>query len=556
MAAAVLGGAQPREAVARLALHLNGVDAGHEAGEGVFAPAVGGGVGDGLAGGVHGIDPDAGEALVLLAQHAVVARVLKHHAADGRDARHAHQRGGFAAAAQREAADGELPPRGPLFKAVDLGCGALGGHGEDGAVVRQNGAQLVVAAAQALQAEGAVLAGFGLALGFGAAPAQGLHRHPGIARLALVQAAVIVQIQKRHAADDAVFHHADVLVHHARGVAHGKLAGDVGAGEDAAQIPAGLRIAGIEHAIGQSGGNGVHVVGQEVEEVLAGFIGGDFAHRARAVALDAHGHARHAGVAVAHDAVVVHVLKHPAAQRAHGGHGQGESFLLAGGEGNVQIDGAALHAPVGYPIARGQRHADGVAAGARVERRLSVAVGGGGIQRRFSLQQRHLDAGHPAVVVAALAVAVAVLKNGQRQPGGGRQAHVAAGYGFPLLQRHRIAHDGAGLRRHRSAHAHGVELLPAERADHAVFARRKAREGILAVQIGLGARRLRPRAAVAQLQPDGHARDELLAFVMDKVFIGVHIGAARHLAARRAGRGRQADHRADRRHGAGGQKPT
>ena len=45
------------------------------------------------------IDPDAGEALVLLAQHAVVARVLKHHAADGRDARHAYQRGGFAAAA-------------------------------------------------------------------------------------------------------------------------------------------------------------------------------------------------------------------------------------------------------------------------------------------------------------------------------------------------------------------------------------------------------------------------------------------------------------------------
>ena len=76
----------------------------------------------------------------------------------------------------------------------------------------------------------------------------------------------------------------------------------------------------------------------------------------------------------------------------------------------------ALHAAVGQAVAVWQRHAHGVAAGARKERGLAFAVGDGGIQRRFTVQQRHFDAGNPAVIVAALAVAVAVLKNGQLQP--------------------------------------------------------------------------------------------------------------------------------------------
>lgn len=416
VAAALLGGAQARKAVARLALHRDGVGAGHDAFEGVFASAVGGGGGDGLAVGIQGVDLEAGEALVAFAQHAVIARVLEHHAAHGRGARHAHQRRGFAAAAKRQAADGELPPRGALLEAVDLGRAALVGHGEDGAVVWQDGAQLVVAAAQALQAEGAVLAGNGLALGFGAAPTQGLHRHPGVARLALVPAAVVVQVQKRHAADHAVFDHADVLVRQAGGVAHGKLARDVGPGEDRAQVPAGLRIAGVEHALGQSGGDGIHVVGQKVKEIHAGFVGGDVTHRARAAALDVHGHAGHAGLVLAHDAVVVDILKHLAAQCTHGGHGQSKGLLLAGGEGNVQINDVALHAAVGETVTRGQRHTHGVTTGVRVHRRLAFLIGDGGFQRRFTVQQRHFDAGNPAVIVAALAVAVAVLKNGQLQP--------------------------------------------------------------------------------------------------------------------------------------------
>ena len=216
----------------------------------------------------------------------------------------------------------------------------------------------------------------------------------------------------------------------------------------------------------------------------------------------------------------------------------------------------ALHAAVGQAVARGQRHAHGVAAGARKERGLALAVGDGGIQRGFPVQKRHLNAGHPAVIVAALAVAVAVLEDGQLQPRRGRQPHVAAGHGFPALQHDRVAHHGAVLRRHRSPHAHGVELLPAERADHAVLARRKARESVLAVQVGLGAQDLRPRAALAALQPDGHARDELLVFVADEVFVRVHVGAARYGAVLGAGLWHRADQRADRRHQAGGQKPT
>ena len=316
-AAAVQFRPQTGEAHAGDPLKFYRIRSGHQAVQRILAVGVGRRGRRDLAVFIHGLHLHAGDSLFLLIQLAVIVRVLKHRAADLRAHSHAHQCGSLSPALQGQGLDGAFPAGIALSGSIGVFSAVFRHDGENAAVVRQNDPQPVVPAPQPFQSEAAIVIRLCFAHGFAVADLNGLHGHMGIAGLALVTIAVVVQIQKSLARQRALLDHANVFILDRFALPHGKFPFQRFAGKHAAQVAARSGIPGIQKPVRQLSGEHVAIFRQVGKSEQTGFIRHQFKGLSRLFSGQPQRHACHARVVFVHNAVVVQILKNLSAERTH-----------------------------------------------------------------------------------------------------------------------------------------------------------------------------------------------------------------------------------------------
>ena len=433
-----------------------------------------------------------------------------------------------------------------MLKQVALIGRTLDGHGENGAVVGQDGAQAIVAAAQVFQPEGAVLTGSGFAHGVVVAQLDGFQRHTLVAGLAFVPQAVVVEIEERSTHNRALLYCADVFVGYAGSALDGKLAFKHFAGEDASQVAALGGIARIEHFAGQIGGDGIAVIRQEVEVVNAAFIGGDGTFGTGALAFKVNGHPGHAGLVLVHHAVVVHILKSLAGEEAHGTRAHGQFDRRGFGE---------RHHTGGSAVAFGRKNGETIALGNAENHFIFARCGGDGGGALLAgctargnlavLDQLNRQIGKRIFVLALFAVGVGVGEGIHAERGSRNEADIRLN-GF-AASRKRFYSIAIGKKTFAADGING-QLLSVEAAGDAVFARFKHIESIQAVGVGNGLGHCLPCIAVHPLQIERNAAHQLLAIVAHGVGISVHVGAAGDPGALCTGAAKEQNHHHGKQH--------
>ena len=526
IAAVLFVGTQTGEAVIGLALHLYDVAAGHDTLEGVFAVLVGNGFGGDSAVFIQSLYDQAGDLLFLAVQATVVVRVLKHGAADGGAAGHAYQRVQLLAAFHHQRIIGVFAAAGTLLEQVDLIHRPLTGNGKDGAVLWQNGAELVGAGTQVFHAEGAVLLGLALAYGLAVGILDHFQRNAFVAGFALVIQTVVVEVKERQTDHRAALNHAHILADRAYAGFDGKHTLQVFAGKDAAQVAALGGVAGIEHALRQIGGHSVLVAGQAFKVVQAGFIRGNLTLGAGAFALHVDGYACNAHVLLVQNAVVVYVLKSHAAEGAHGADADKGLVFRIGGKydrfahSHIAVAGhAALLADGGKGIVFRQYGAQRVFAGSDGDGYARLAVGRSGCHNCVAVQHFHQHIGHALLIGSLFAVGVFVLIDGHSQLHAFAQANIRLHGGFA---KRNGQHGGAVFMLAGIADAGGIQAFITHGGQQTVIAGNKTVEGILAVFVGYGLHGFR----ALTFQRNGYAGHQHFAAVVQSVGVRIHIGAA------------------------------